>query len=153
MYLKNLFKQSKCWFTVVAVFIVCQLFINFKHGMVFSPFYHYGMYSEVMKPQQVYPVFGVVVDGEELKAKDFTPQEWDKIIQPVDYYSKHQQWNNEMFAQAHRLTGINDSAKYFNRLTKNDFNFWYQQYLSQILGREITSFSIQLKTYQPERSF
>jgi hypothetical protein len=149
MYLKTLFQQSKLWFAVVVIFIICQLFINFKHGMVFSPFYHYGMYSEVMKPQQQYHVFGVIVDGEELKAKDFTPQQWDKIIQPVVYYSRHQQWNRDMFAQVHRLVGINDSAKYFNRLTKNDFNFWYRQYLSQIVGRDITSFSIQLKTYQP----
>jgi hypothetical protein len=149
MYLRAVFRQSKWWFVVVIIFIACQLFINFKHGMVFSPFFHYGMYSEVMKPQQAYPVFSVSVNGEELRAKDFTPQQWDKIMQPVVYYSKHKEWNTAMFAEVHRLTGISDSAKFFNRLTKNDFSFWYRQYLSEMLGKEIMNVGIQSKTYQP----
>ena len=116
--------------------------------MVFSPFYHYGMYSKVMKPEATYPVMVVVVDNEELNPKDFSPQKWDKVIQPVVYYSRHQQWNGEMFSQVHRLTGINDSARYFNKLTKNDFISWYQQYLSGILGKGIMQVSIQFKNYQ-----
>jgi hypothetical protein len=147
MYLKHLFHQSKFWFVVVIVFITCQLFINVKHGMVFSPFYHYGMYSEVMQPKDTYPIFGVTVNGEELKAKDFSPQQWDKIIQPLVYYSKHRQWNEDMFGEVHRLTGINDSAKYFKKLTKNDITFWYQQYLSATLHKEVTAVVIESKTY------
>ncbi len=116
--------------------------------MVFSPFYHYGMYSEVMKPQQSYPIFGVIVDGEELNTKDFTPQQWDKIIQPIAYYSKHQNWNAEMFSHIKRLTGISNYQQYSNQLNKNDFTFWYQQYLSELLGKEIMQLSIQYKTYQ-----
>jgi hypothetical protein len=148
MYLKTLLNQSKFWFAVVVVFIICQLLINFKHGMVFSPFYHYGMYSEVMKPKDSYPIFGVTVNGEELKTKDFSPQQWDKIIQPLVYYSKHQQWNADMFGEVQRLTGISDTVKYFNKLTKNDFTFWYQQYLSAVLGKEVISVVIDSKTYQ-----
>lgn len=111
------------------------------------------MYSEVINPQNSYPIFGVIVNGEELKAKDFTPQQWDKIIQPLNYYSKHQQYNTEMFAQVHRLAHINDTAKFFNRVTKNDFTFWYKQYLSELLRKEIINLSIQSKNYTPERLF
>jgi hypothetical protein len=149
MYLKTLFNQNKFWFVVVIAFIACQLFINFRHGMVFSPFYHYGMYSDVMKPQQGYPVFGLVVDGEELKAKDFSPQRWDKIVQPLVYYTKHQQWNAGIFSEVHRLTRISDTAKYFNKLTKNDFTFWYKQYLSAMLGKEVMNVVIDSKIYRP----
>lgn len=117
--------------------------------MVFSPFYHYGMYSEVMKPQQSYPIFGVTVDGEELKPKDFTPQQWDKIIQPLVYYSKHKSWNAQMFEHARKITGTNSYKLYTNQLTKNDFSFWYQLYLSELLDKQILQVSIQNKTYQP----
>jgi len=149
MYLKTLCPHNEYWFAVVVVFIICQLFINLKKGVVFSPFYHYGMYSEVMQPQQSYPVFGVMVDGEALKTKDFTPQQWDKIIQPIVYYSKHKSWNAEMFSQVKSLTGISSYRYYNNQLTKNDFTFWYQQYLSGVLGKEIRQLNIQYKTYQP----
>jgi hypothetical protein len=149
MYLKTLFHQSKFWFAVVVVFILCQLFINLKKGMVFSPFYHYGMYSEVMKPQASYPIFGVVVDGEELKTKEFTPQQWDKIIQPLVYYSKHQSWNAEMFDHARRITGVSSYSYYNNRLTKNDFLAWYRLYLSELLDKDVMQVNIKHKTYQP----
>lgn len=131
------------------MFILCQLFINFKKGMVFSPFYHYGMYSEVMKPQQSYPIFAVIIDGKELKTKDFTPQQWDKIIQPLVFYSKHKSWNAEIFDHARKITGVSSYSYYHNRITKKEFNIWYQQYLSELFDKEIMQVNILYKTYQP----
>ena len=68
---------------MIIIFIAGQLFINYKRGLVFSPFYHYGMYSSIIKPATQYNIPEVFVDGERLAAKDFSPQEWDNIMQPV----------------------------------------------------------------------
>jgi hypothetical protein len=151
MYLKDLFRHNKAWFTVTLLFILCQLFINFKRGMVVSPFYHYGMYSEVMKPKENYPVFEITADGELLKTQDFSVQQWDKIMQPVIYYSRHKEWNADMFSEVRRITGLNDTAKYVSNVQKKDFFDWYTRYLSHILGKEVRSLTVQQKNYLPGR--
>lgn len=149
MYIKQLYQHNKFLFAVMLLFIVCQLFINFKRGIVISPFYHYGMYSEVMKPKDSYDVFGIVADGETLPAKNFSAQQWDKIMQPIIYYSRHKEWNMDMYNQVHRLTGISDTSKYISNVQKKDFFDWYRRYLSYILKKEVRSLTVQQKTYSP----
>jgi hypothetical protein len=62
------------------LFFVCvQLFCFYKKGMVFSPWYNYGMYSEVMNPKEVYTVTKVYADSQLLKGNNFSPQAWDRI--------------------------------------------------------------------------
>ncbi len=151
MYLKQLFRHNKYWFAVVLLFIFGQLFINFKRGMVFSPFYHYGMYSAVMRPEAQYPVFEVIADGQVLQAKDYTPQQWDKIMQPLLYYSRHREWNENMYRELHRITGMNDSAKYVNHIAKRGFYTWYQQHLARIIDRNIKTMAVQQKNHNPAR--
>ena len=151
MYLQQLLHHNKCWFAVVVLFIIGQLFINFKRGMVFSPFFHYGMYSEVMKPKDSYPVFEMVVNEAALQAKDFTPQQWDKIQQPLIYFNKHRQWNEQMFSEADRLFGMSDSSRFINTLPKRSFYTWYQNYLSMVLERPVTTLLVQQKNYNSAR--
>ncbi len=151
MYLKQLLHHNKFWFAVIALFIVAQLLINFKRGIVFSPFFHYGMYSEVMKPKESYPVFEVIVNEEALQAKDFSPQQWDKIQQPLIYFNKHKQWNEQMLAEANRLFHISDSSKFTNTLPKRSFYTWYQNYLSLVLKKPVTTLLIKQNNYSPAR--
>ena len=47
--------------------------------MVFSPWYNYGMYSAVMKPDHNYVVTKVYADDELLTGSKFSPQTWDRI--------------------------------------------------------------------------
>jgi hypothetical protein len=151
MYLKQLLHHNKFWFGVIVLFITGQLFINFKRGMVFSPFFHYGMYSEVTKPKDSYPVFEVIVDEEVLQAKDFTPQQWDKIQQPLIYFNKHKEWNSYQFLEANRLFNLSDSPKFMNSLTKRSFYTWYQNYLSLVLDKKVMTLLVQQKSYSPAR--
>jgi hypothetical protein len=60
-------------------FVLIQLFCFYKKGMLFSPWYNYGMYSEVMKPEETYTVTKVYADNELLKGSNFSPQAWDRI--------------------------------------------------------------------------
>ena len=73
MFLQKVYKHSKLLFLAMLGFIAGQLFINYKHGVVCSPFYHYGMYSEVMKVRQI-PSMG-------------NRSEWQKIIRQRLFHS------------------------------------------------------------------
>ncbi len=68
------------------MFIVLQLFLNFKQGLVATPFMHFGMYSGPFKVQPEISVTEIIVDGEKLSAADFSATQWDKIILPVELY-------------------------------------------------------------------
>lgn len=109
------------------------------------------MYSEVMKPKESYPVFEVIVNEQVLQTKDFTPQQWDKIQQPLIYFNKHKEWNGYMASEANRLFGLSDSSKFNNNLTKRSFFTWYQNYLSLVLNKKITTLLVQQKNYTPAR--
>jgi hypothetical protein len=119
--------------------------------MVFSPFYHYGMYSEIMKPKPSYTAYQVYIDGEILQTKNYAPQKWDKIVQPIVYFSKHSNWNAQMFAEVNRLTGINDQKKYLDQITKQEFYAWYKHYLTSVLGKEINIVEVTMSEYTPAK--
>jgi len=123
---------------VIIIFIAGQLFINYKRGLVFSPFYHYGMYSSIIKPATQYNITEVFVDSERLAAKDFSPQEWDNIMQPVIKFDEQKKWNDELWqTNIKRLLPFADAAKFNNNITKEEFDQWYQSHLQNLLDRKI----------------
>jgi hypothetical protein len=143
MYLKKLYQQHKGWFIFIVCFALAQLFINYKRGVVFSPFYHYGMYSAVMQPQSIYIIPEIKVNGHLLQTKDFTPQQWDNINQPVVLYQKQQQNNSEIYHNTmQRLLHIKDSSAYINHITDTQFQLWYMHHLQIILNEQVDSVQI-----------
>ena len=151
MFLKLLYKHSKLLFMMVIVFILGQLFINVKHGMVFSPFYHYGMYSQVMRPQSEYLVPEIVVDGILLKGNVFTPWAWDKILQPVNYFSAIRPSNALYKNEVTRLTPAfllpGKTSNFIQPCDYQSFMEWYKEYLSDILGRPVKTVEIISRKY------
>ncbi len=146
MYLKKLYQHHKGWFFFVVFFIASQVFINYKHGVVFSPFYHYGMYSEIIKPQKKYALIEINTNGKILQTKDFSPQEWDKITSPILLNNQQQQWNNEVYNNTiKRLLHVKDSTLYTNHYTQNEFYNWYKSYLQGITKTKIDSLNIRTK--------
>ena len=136
----------------MVLFIVGQLFINYKHGMVFSPFYHYGMYSEVMKEKSSYRVFEIQVNGRELQAKGFTPQQWDNIILPLNYYASINKSNALYQTDIKRLMNtihisVND-INYMQNCDSKGFEKWYKNYLSSVLKEDIATLNILYRSYQ-----
>jgi hypothetical protein len=85
MFLKEVYRHSKWMFAGMLLFVSGQLVVNYKRGMVFSPFFHYGMYSEKVKPRPDYLVNIVTMNGDTLRGADYTPAQWDKI-----QYTLHQ---------------------------------------------------------------
>ena len=148
MYLQQLFRHNKFWFLIVLVFIAGQLLINYKRGAVFTPLFHYGMYSAVINPDKHYTITEIYVNGKRLTTKDFTPQQWDNIIQPAEKYYSQQQWNSFNWNNdIKRLLHVQDSSLYTNTLTENSFRKWYASRLAHITGEKIDSFRIAFTPY------
>jgi len=144
MYLKKLYKQNKFWFVIVVLFAAGQLFFNYKNGVEFSPFYHYSMFSIKFSLKPDYEATEVVVNGKPLQSKDFTPNGWDNIVIPITQYEAQQSWNNLIYnTSIKRLLHTNDSTLYTNRLTKAQFDNWYQHRLIRLLQLTDTTADIQ----------
>jgi hypothetical protein len=86
LYLQQLYRHNKWLAALVIAFFAVQLFINYKQGVVASPFYHYGMFSAPAKIKHQYAVNSFFVNGQLLRGQDFTPQQWDKIYVTYDAY-------------------------------------------------------------------
>jgi len=133
---------------VIILFIAGQLFINYKRGVVCSPFYHYGMYSSVIKPAETYNIPEVFINGNRLAAKDFSPQQWDNIMQPLEKFYTQNDWNNNLWhTDIQRMMPFTDSSKFANTISAEQFETWYRQRLENITGEKINSYSIIFTDY------
>ncbi len=134
MYLKSLYKQSKFWFAIVILFAAGQLFINYKHGVEFSPFYHYDMFSLLFTAKPNYEVTEVRVNSVPLQTKNFTPNGWDNIVIPIVQYQNSQQWNSLIYnTTIKRLLHTTDSSLYVNFVSQQQFDAWYRQRIIRLL--------------------
>ncbi len=148
MYLKKLYHTNKWWFALVLLFIVVQLTMDAKQGIDISPVYHYGMYSGVITPQKEYRVTEITVNGKQLQTKNFSPYEWDKIIEPVELFENQQAWNTQIWnTEVKRLLHFADSSKYVNNLSDGNFVTWYNNYLKTILHKRVDSVNIEAAAY------
>jgi hypothetical protein len=153
MFLTKVYKHSKVLFIAMILFIVLQLFINFKRGVVMSPFYHFGMYSEVMPVKPTYPVMEVFVDGKMLQGKNFSQQQWDKILLPPLYFINLQSKSNALYHQdIERLLAkieIQPNQQFFiASCDYNRFMSWYKPYLQKIIKMNVKQVDIYVKDYQ-----
>ncbi|MBC7652346.1 MAG: hypothetical protein H7101_11415 [Deinococcales bacterium] len=145
MYLKQLYQHNKLWCGIVVFFIVAQLVINYKKSFVVTPLYHYGMFSSsVLQPDSL-QIFEVEINGKLLQPLDFTPQQWDKIILPLNYFynTKSDTLWRKVCRSVFKITNTTSlAANYSIQLNINNFYTWYQTQLQQILPNKIVSVRI-----------
>jgi hypothetical protein len=151
MFLQQLYWHSKWMFTLVIIVITTQLFINFKRGMVVTPLYHYGMYSEAITPKQAYQVFEIFVNGKQLQGKDFTPWQWDKIVLPLTYYSgipkSNQMYEEDIKRLLIRLHLEPRQKRFLSTCDYAGFEHWYQLYLTSVLGEKVRNIEVKYRRY------
>lgn len=132
----------------MVAFVGAQLFITFKAGVTATPVFYYGMYSRPMPVQEIYPVVNIYVNGELLKTRDFSPLQWDGILQPVIGFEKQEAHNREWWKRdVSRLLHTTDSTKYLNVIDAETFRKWYRAYLENRLGYPVHSVDIEHATY------
>jgi capsule polysaccharide export protein KpsE/RkpR len=137
------------------LFIAGQLFVLLVHGIVISPFYNYGMFSEVMKPKEEYWAFEVNVNGQNLRGKDFSASEWDKIMLPLNYYSSISAASNRLFyTDVRRIMNTvflhPNEKRFLQNCNEEDFIEWYKKYLSVSFDKTINTLHIQYRKYRFE---
>jgi|GEM_PF-3661941 len=86
MFLKKVYRYNKLLFGGMLFFILMQLFVFYKGGMVFSPWYNYGMFSEKIKPQKRYDWYNVIAPSPTRRI--LSPQKDDKIFVTLDKFVK-----------------------------------------------------------------
>ncbi len=128
LFIKKVYRYSKPLGIGMLFFVVVQLFCFYKGGMVFSPWYNYGMYSSVIKIEPVYEVNTV----SDLQGSSYSPQRWDKI----HYTLQQQQALNKndslyetevkrIFSKLHLL--VTGKGKFISPITENDN--WFKKYV------------------------
>jgi len=148
MYLRKLYRHNKFLFIIIVLFALAQLINNIRQDIAISPVYSYGMYSEQIKPLTFYIVPEIFIDGKQLQAKYFSPQQWDNITLPVTEFYTQQQWNLYQWKQdIHRLLPFTDYSKFVNHITEDEFKQWYHQHLQLLLHKHINSVSISFNKY------
>jgi hypothetical protein len=151
MFLKKVYNYSRGLFLFMALFVIAQLFVNFKQGMLLSPFYHFGMYSEPFKLEESYNVFEVRQNGKLLQGKDFSAQQWDKILLPIAYYADIKT-NNILFEKEvkrilAKLHVAPDQKQFLETCDYNQFENWYKTYLQNITAISTTSIDVTSRLY------
>jgi hypothetical protein len=151
MFLQQVYKHSKWLFVLFVAFMVAQLFINYKHGMVATPFLHYGMYSQRMQVQPSYGVFEVRVNGIMLQGKDYSAQEWDKIILPLRYYGNTKASNQLYVSEINRLMNAvhltPQQERFVQQCNAEEFLNWYSRYLATIIHAPVQQLDVRYRTY------
>ncbi len=152
MFLKEVYRHSKWMFAGMLFFSLGQLLVNYKRGMVFSPFFHYGMYSAKVEPRHSYLVNIVTVDGDTLSGADYTPPQWDKIqytLQQVVASSCDSLFYQNQILRLYRKAGLPaPNSKYFvnfgNRQKRLET---YKIWLAKQLGKKGASIKVSQNRY------
>ena len=152
MFIKQLYNYSKLLFLLMILFLTGQLFINYKFGVVVSPFLNYGMFSEVFTVKPQYQVWEVDVNGKRLQARDFSIQQWDKVILPIQYFysinSSNELYRTEIRRLFNNLHITTDEKKFLQTCNYLQFEQWYRSYLERVTGSSIHSLAIHYHAYQ-----
>ena len=153
LFLQKLYNHNKLLFLGFVLFIIVQLFLNFKQGMVATPFMHFGMYSGPFKVQPEISVTEIIVNGEKLSAEDFSATQWDKIVLPIELYcSQHKRGKTFYHEDIKRLLARfyipSNEESFYLELSNADFLSAYQKVLSSIIGRDINKIEILRSKYR-----
>jgi hypothetical protein len=154
MYLQQLYKQHKGWFIIVVLFAISQLFINFKRGVVFTPFFHYGMYAAPMHTNSKVSIIDLKVNNKLVEPFDYAAQQWDKLLVPLYLFTNEKAHNQYLFdndiERLQKKVGINSNSRnYSNNASVNKLGFenWYSSYVSAVIHQPIQSISFKQQTY------
>ncbi len=147
MYFQQLYRTNKLWFLFVLIFVLCQLFINYKQGVTITPLYHYGMYSKKAESIDSIELYTVKINGKILQPFQFSAQEWDKLMLPVNEYCNVEKHNNDLFSKdikriLNKLYLTADSSNFVFAKQPDVFLNWYKKYASNIISASINNFEI-----------
>jgi hypothetical protein len=146
MFLRELQTHNRLLSALVIIFICGQLFVILIWGIVSTPFYNYGMYSEKISIQKNYNVFEVELNGKRLEGKDFSASEWDKILVPLQFYASIKSSNQLYKLQIRRLLNKMhvsvSEANFIQSCNYEQFENWYRSYLENVTSKKTETLAV-----------
>jgi hypothetical protein len=131
MYLTRLYRYNKWLFIAIIFFAVMQLFVTYKRGMLISPWYNYGMYSEKMHPKKGYEVNKAL--GGPAWLYVISPQYDDKINVTIDNHKNLAQNDSlykkeiaRLFAKFH--LPVPNPKFYKSSFSQQQFTKWFNEF-------------------------
>ncbi|MCW3112202.1 MAG: hypothetical protein JWR18_598 [Segetibacter sp.] len=110
------------------------------------------MFSEVIAVKDDYQVFEVEVNGKMLRGGDYSPQEWDKIILPLQFYASvnqsNQLYKTEIKRLLHKMHLSANDANFLISCNYAQFEKWYKSYLQHITHQKTESLSVNYRNYK-----
>ena len=132
MFLLKVYRYNKWLFIGMLFFMLGQLVVNYKRGLVFSPWYHYGMFSAKVPVKDTYAV--TLVKG--ANQLPWAPEAWDRVYVTLWQYqnlnendSIYQKEIKRLFAKA----GLSEPDKkyYVQQVSRRSFLNWYTAHLQR----------------------
>lgn len=100
---------------------------------MFSPFYNYDMFSYPYSPQKQYEVVQIRVNDKLLHPNQFSPHEWDNLMQPISFFDKQKDWNSFIFhTEVQKFLPMKDSGLFVSNVSEKEFMDWYRQQVFRI---------------------
>lgn len=131
MFLKKVFFYNKWMFWGMVVFITMQLFCFYKQGMVFSPWYNYGMYSGKSYPKTQYEVYNVSYKYGPT-TRFFFPYRDDKIFLALSMFQNQQNnnlfFNNSVARISNKVSLHPSPSHYTSHISEANFLNWFNNY-------------------------
>ncbi|HVG16260.1 MAG TPA: hypothetical protein VM935_14915 [Chitinophagaceae bacterium] len=155
MFITRLYKHNKLLCAGFLLFAALQLFINIKRGITATPFLHYGMYSGFVPRPSKLTIWEVDADRQRIDLLKLPPKVADCIIEPLRLHDQLGETNNLYYTHIQRFLAPLprlDSSHFISRLTKADFDQWYKNNLSKIIGRDIKELIVSRCEYEVKNS-
>lgn len=152
MFLRELQTHNRLLSALVTIFICGQLFVILIWGIVSTPFYNYGMYSEKIALQKNYNVFEVELNGKRLEGRNFSPTEWDKIMVPLQFYagikSSNELYKSEIQRLLNKMHFNSTEALFIQSCNYEQFENWYKKYLEAVTNQKTESLTVTYRNYE-----
>jgi hypothetical protein len=104
MFLQRVWKHSRPLFFFMVLFIAAQLFVAYKRGMVFSPFYNYWMYASPYRNSDSLEVVSIYAGGQVIRGSSFNATQWDKMLGAYALASSSE-GNRHLYGEISRIKG------------------------------------------------
>ena len=155
LYFSKLYKNSKLLLLFFIFFIVAQLYINFKVGVVATPFLHYGMYSAKSDIPAAVEAWEIEIDNKRVELQALHQKSVDNLTDPLSkFYNLSNDsavlYQTKRFLEAAYLP-FNETNFHYS-LSKEEFTRFYAKHLSKVLNVPVNDFKVYKSIYSVRKA-
>lgn len=152
MLLQTVYQKNKLLFYSSICVIGLQLFINLKHGIVATPFHHYGMFSAPYAEKDTITVVDIYINNKKLSPQQFNHHQWDHLVTTATNFfdeSKHNSlfYHSEVTRIGQQLGIQFSSNRFLQNVSTNSFLKSYATLIESIVHQKVHSVKIGLHQY------